>query len=236
MLTKKTYDKKTNINYLKKLNNEIIKCTNCKRLVAFRKKISTEKRRQYINQKYWGKPISGFGDIKGKILIVGLAPAAHGGTRTGRVFTGDKSSDFLYKCLYSVKISNQPNSDNINDGLKLNDAYITTALKCVPPNDKPTKDELNNCFNYFSREIFLLKKCKVIICLGKVAFDSCVNFYKIHYSIDNKIKFGHGKHFVLPDKKILFGCYHPSPRNVNTKRINFKKMVSLFNKVKKILI
>ena len=131
--------KKSLGNLYKNLNKEIISCKKCKRLVQFRNKISSQKRKQYLNETYWNKPITGFGDLKAKILIIGLAPAAHGGTRTGRVFTGDKSSDFLYKCLYSAKISNQPNSDNINDGLKLNNAYITTALKCVPPNDKPKK-------------------------------------------------------------------------------------------------
>ena len=143
-----------------KLSNKIIKCNKCPRLVKFRKKISREKRKQYRDQTYWGKPIPGFGDINGKIFFVGLAPAAHGGTRTGRVFTGDKSSDFLYKCLYKAKISNQSNSDHINDGLKLNNAFITAALKCVPPGDKPLKNELDNCFNYFKQEINLLKNLK----------------------------------------------------------------------------
>ena len=129
-----------------KLNKSIINCSKCPRLVKFRKKISTTKRKQYINETYWGKPITGFGDINAKILFVGLAPAAHGGTRTGRVFTGDKSSDFLYKCLYKAKIANQSNSDHINDGLKIYNTYITPALKCVPPQDKPEKNELDNCF------------------------------------------------------------------------------------------
>ena len=143
-----------------KLNNSIIKCSKCSRLVKFREKISKEKRKQYINEKYWGKPITGFGDINAKILFVGLAPAAHGGTRTGRVFTGDKSSNFLYKCLHKAKISNQPNSDHIDDGLKLKKAFITTALKCVPPGDKPLKRELDNCFNFFNQEINVLKNLK----------------------------------------------------------------------------
>ena len=121
------------------LNKKIINCNKCPRLVKFRKKISKEKRRQYLDEIYWGKPITGFGDVNGKILFVGLAPAAHGGTRTGRVFTGDKSSDFLYKNLFKVKISNQSNSDHLNDGLKLKNAFITTTLKCVPPEDKPLK-------------------------------------------------------------------------------------------------
>ena len=227
--------KKSLGNLYKNLNKEIISCKKCKRLVQFRNKISSQKRKQYLNETYWNKPITGFGDLKAKILIIGLAPAAHGGTRTGRVFTGDKSSDFLYKCLYSAKISNQPNSDNINDGLKLNNAYITTALKCVPPNDMPKKKELENCYKFFNREIALLKNCKIIISLGKIAFDACVNFYKTNYQISKKFTFGHGKNYKLPDGKILFGCYHPSPRNVNTKRINEKKMTNLFIKTKKFI-
>jgi|TARA_B110000438_G_scaffold301687_1_gene357229 uracil-DNA glycosylase len=219
-------------NNLKNLNSKIIKCNKCIRLVNFRKKISIEKRKQYINEKYWGKPITGFGDKKAKILIVGLAPAAHGGTRTGRVFTGDKSSDFLYKCLYAVKISNQPTSKNLNDGLKLKNTFITTVLKCVPPQDKPLKNELENCFKYFNQEIFLLKNLKVIVALGKIAFDTCANFYKKNYSIKFKLIFSHGKIYKLPDGKILIGSYHPSPRNVNTKIINFKKMKNLFTKAK----
>ena len=135
-----------------KLNKSIINCSKCLRLVKFRKKISNTKRKQYINETYWGKPITGFGDINAKILIVGLAPAAHGGTRTGRVFTGDKSSDFLYKCLYKAKISNQSNSNHVNDGLKIYNTYITTALKCVPPQDKPEKIELDNCFIFLKQE------------------------------------------------------------------------------------
>jgi len=220
---------------LQKLNKEIVKCRKCPRLIKFQKVISLKKRKQFIHENYWAKPITGFGDINGEMLIVGLAPAAHGGTRTGRVFTGDKSSDFLYKCLYLAKISNQPNSDNINDGLKLNNAYITTALKCVPPNDKPEKNELHNCYKFFNREIDLLKNCKIIIPLGKIAFDACINFYKIDYQIDKKFIFGHGKNYKLPDGKILFSCYHPSPRNVNTKRINLKKMTNFFLKAKKFI-
>ena len=217
-----------------KLNKSIINCEKCKRLVKFRQKISKEKRKQYINETYWGKPITGFGDIKGKILLVGLAPAAHGGTRTGRVFTGDKSSDFLYKCLFKAKISNQPTSEYRDDGLKLNKAYITTALKCVPPEDKPLKQELNNCFKYFDQEINLLKNLKIIVALGKIAFDACKYFYKNEYGLTENIQFKHNKIFKLPNNILLVGCYHPSPRNVNTGRINEKKMTSLFKRVLKL--
>ena len=223
------------INHFQSLNDRIIKCKNCPRLVKFRKKIATEKRKQYIDQKYWGKPINGFGDSKAEILFVGLAPAAHGGNRTGRVFTGDKSSEFLYKCLYKVKISNQPYSIDLEDGLKLKNAFITTALKCVPPGDKPTKIELNNCFGFLKKEIELLKNLKIIVALGKIAFDACVDFYKTNYNFNKKIKFGHSKFYQLPNDILLIGSYHPSPRNVNTGRINVNKMTSLFKKIEKII-
>ena len=221
------------ITNFEKLKKKIINCRKCPRLIKFRNKIIKNKRKQFINQKYWGKPITGFGDINGQILFVGLAPAAHGGTRTGRVFTGDKSSDFLYKCLYNANISNQNTSDHINDGLKLNNAFITAALKCVPPEDKPNKDEIIKCSNFFQKEINLLNNLKVVVALGKVAFDTCVNFYKINYGFSEKIKFGHNLKYKLPNNIMLVGCYHPSPRNVNTGRINEKKMTDLFKNILK---
>ncbi len=217
------------------LNKKIIGCNKCTRLVSFRKKIAKEKRRQYINEKYWGKPITGFGDINGEILLVGLAPAAHGGNRTGRVFTGDRSADFLYKCLHKAKMSNQKISENKNDGLKLYNTYVTTALKCVPPGDKPTNEELKTCFKYFKQEIDFLKNIKIIVALGKVAFDACIEFYKNNYFLKNKdFMFAHAAKYKLPDKKILIACYHPSPRNVNTKRINLNMMVKLLKNARKI--
>ncbi len=218
----------------KNLNHTIVKCKKCPRLSNFIKKISTEKRKQNINENYWGKPVTGFGDTNAKLLILGLAPAAHGGTRTGRAFTGDKSGEFLFKCLYKAKISNQPFSENINDGLKINSTYITNILKCVPPRDKPLNKELNNCSNYFDAEIFNLKRLKIIITLGKVAFDNCLKFYKRKYNFDSKMTFKHGKTYSLPNNITLIPCYHPSPRNVNTKLISQKMMISLFRKANKI--
>jgi len=216
-----------------KLNKTIIGCKKCPRLVKFIKKISIEKRKQNINEIYWGKPVTGFGNLNAKLLILGLAPAAHGGTRTGRAFTGDKSGDFLFKCLYKAKITNQSFSESLTDGLKLNSTYITNILKCVPPGDKPTSKELNNCSKYFNAEISNLKKLKVIITLGKVAFDNCVKFYKKKYNINKKIYFKHGKTYQLTDDVMLIPSYHPSPRNVNTKLISQKMMVSLLKKAKK---
>ena len=218
----------------KNLNNSIIKCKKCVRLNNFIKKISAEKRKQNVNEKYWGKPVTGFGDNHAKLMILGLAPAAHGGTRTGRAFTGDKSGEFLFKSLYNAKISNQSFSKKINDGLKLNSTYITNILKCVPPEDKPLNQELINCSNYFSKELDNLTKLKVIVTLGKVAFDNCLKFYKKRFTIDKKLKFKHGKKYLLPDNKILIASYHPSPRNVNTKLITPTMINRLFREAKKI--
>ena len=218
----------------KKLNKTIVNCKKCPRLTNFIKKISIEKRKQNINEKYWGKPVTGFGDTKARLMIIGLAPAAHGGTRTGRAFTGDKSGDFLFKSLHSVKIANQNFSKNIKDGLKLKSTYITNILKCVPPGDKPMNNELISCSSYFVRELDYLKNLKVIVTLGKVAFDNCIKIYKKRFKIDQKIYFKHKKKYLLPDGRILIACYHPSPRNVNTKVVTSSMINQLFRKAKKI--
>jgi len=182
----------------KKLNNTIVKCKKCPRLIRFSKKISITKRKQNITEVYWGKPVTGFGDINAKLMILGLAPAAHGGTRTGRAFTGDKSGDFLFNCLHKTGISNLPTSIHSRDGLKLNSAYITNILKCVPPNDKPLVMELDNCSSYFNDEIQNLNNLKVILTLGKIAFDNCIKFYKRNYIINKKLIFIHGVNTNYP--------------------------------------
>ena len=221
---------------LTKLNKEIVNCRLCNRLVNFREKIANEKRRQYIDQTYWGKPITGYGDTSAKLLMIGLAPAAHGGNRTGRVFTGDKSADFLFKCLHQADFANQNISISRDDGLILQNLYLTTALKCVPPEDKPKSEELKTCFVYFKKEIQILKKINTIVALGKIAFDACINFYMEDYELKRKdFVFNHGQEYLLPDNKILIGSYHPSPRNVNTGRIDEKKMLRLLKKVQKVI-
>ena len=219
----------------KKLNKTIIKCKKCPRLVKFVKKISNEKRKQNIGENYWGKPLTGFGEFNSKLMILGLAPAAHGGTRTGRAFTGDKSGDFLFKCLYETGFANQPISKNLDDGLKIKSTYITNILKCVPPGDKPLNEELENCSIYLNSEIKNLEKLKIILTLGKLAFDNCVKFYKKNYKINGKFLFKHGKKYYLPDGKLLFSSYHPSPRNVNTGILNQEKMKNILISIKKLL-
>ena len=211
-----------------KLNNKITKCRQCDRLVSFREKVATEKRRQYIDQNYWGKPITGYGDSNAQLLMIGLAPAAHGGNRTGRVFTGDKSADFLFKCLHRSGFANQNISISRDDGLQLNNLYLTTALKCVPPEDKPKPNELKTCFKFFKEEINYLSQINTIVALGKIAFESCLNLFKLKKSTH---KFIHGSKYKLSNKLSLVASYHPSPRNVNTGRMTEQKMIKVLNQI-----
>ncbi len=218
---------------LETLNNEIIGCRKCPRLVDFREKIAREKRKQFQDWTYWGKPVIGYGDSDAKLLIVGLAPAAHGGNRTGRVFTGDKSADFLMMCMHEAGLANQPNSDHRDDGLVLHNGYMTPALKCVPPGDKPTSEELKICFEYFREEINLLSSLKLILTLGKIGHDTVVKLYQEHYGIKKKdYVFGHGNEYVFPDGKRIISSYHPSPRNVNTKRLTKDMMVEMLSTIR----
>ena len=216
---------------LNSLNKKIIKCKKCQRLVDFRESVALKKTKRFTKDEYWGKPVVGFGDLSAKIIIVGLAPAAHGGNRTGRVFTGDKSADFLFKCLYQASLSNQPHSKHLNDGLILKNVYMTPALKCVPPQDKPKAEELKRCFIYLSEEISYLENAKIILALGKIAFDSCLKLFNLKPSL---YKFIHGTQYFINQKLRIFACYHPSPRNVNTGKISEIQMVEVLNTVSKI--
>ena len=214
---------------IEKLNKKIISCEKCVRLKNFREKIAHDKRKQYINETYWGKPVTGFGDLNSEILMLGLAPAAHGGNRTGRVFTGDKSADFLFKCLYDANFSNKSQSLNINDGLILKNIYLTVALKCVPPFDKPKAEELTECFKYLYEELKMLKNLKIVVTLGKIAFDSCLKLFNLK---KRNFKFFHGARYKINKDLEIVASYHPSPRNVNTKRIDRRKMVKLLKDLK----
>tara|TARA_B100001173_G_scaffold278914_1_gene261343 strand:- start:90 stop:770 length:681 start_codon:yes stop_codon:yes gene_type:complete len=219
---------------LNHLNSTIVNCKKCPRLVKFIKKVSTSKRKQNINEEYWGKPVTGFGKLNSKLAIIGLAPAAHGGTRTGRPFTGDKSGDFLFKCLYEAGISNHPFSKNLDDNLKLESTYITNFLKCVPPEDKPLSKELSNCSNYLNEEILRLKQLRIIVTLGRVAFENCIKIFKNKFKINRKFYFKHGSIQHLSENILIVPSYHPSPRNVNTKLLSEKMMIALFIKAKKL--
>ena len=217
---------------IKKIRNEIISCTRCTRLVEFRTKIAKEKRKSYMDWDYWGKPVPGYGDDNSKLLILGLAPAAHGGNRTGRVFTGDKSADFLFKCMHAAGLSNQAESIAFDDGLKLN-GFMSVAVKCVPPGDKPTAEERNNCASHLANEIECLHNMKIVVGLGKIGFESFLHYTRKSHDIKMKdFPFKHGVGYELPSGVTLYGAYHPSPRNVNTKRITFDMMVKFLKKLK----
>ncbi len=208
--------------------NEVVACDLCPRITEFRKRIAKDKRKQFMDWSYWGQGVPGYGDHNAEILLIGLAPAAHGGNRTGRVFTGDKSAEFLVMCLHEVGLANQPNSDSLDDGLELNNTFMTPVLKCVPPQDKPTAEELKNCSSFFSREMDQLKNVKVILALGKIGFDGCLRYFRQFYNLKMKdYPFGHNVSYNLPNNILLMGSYHPSPRNVNTGRLNKEMMIDL---------
>src|SRR5881409_962563 len=173
-------------NWLTILNREVIACTRCPRLVTYREQVAREKRRAYRDCEYWGRPVPGFGDPNARVLVLGLAPGAHGSNRTGRPFTGDASGKFMYPVLYETGFANQPTAAHCDDGLTLKDLYITAAARCAPPDNKPLLEELANCARYLDRELEFLKNLKVIVALGKIAFDAYLNHLKRHESLEKR--------------------------------------------------
>lgn len=221
------------MNWLGILNKEIIACRRCPRLVAYREKIATEKRRAYRDHEYWGKPVPGFGDIDARVLVLGLAPGAHGSNRTGRPFTGDASGKFLYPVLYETGFANQPIATSREDGLRLKDLYITAAARCAPPDNKPLPEELANCAEYLDRELVGLKNLKVIVALGKIGFDAYLNRLKRLGVLASKkdYVFQHGAKYTLPDGKILLASYHPSNQNTQTGKLTRAMFLKIFKTV-----
>lgn len=216
---------------LEELNQEIIACRKCPRLVAWREEVARVKRKAYRDQEYWGKPVPGFGDPKARVLVVGLAPGAHGSNRTGRAFTGDASGGFLYPALYRAGFANQPTAVSRSDGLTLNDLYIAASARCVPPDNKPTLEELNNCQPYLEREIQILKP-KVIVCLGRIAFERILKMHSVRTS---SFKFGHGAHYKLDSGVWILCSYHPSQQNTLTGKLTVKMFDDIWVKAKELL-
>ena len=221
----------TNKSQLDKLNQEIIACRKCARLVAWREEVARVKRRAYIDQEYWGKPVPGFGDPKARVLIVGLAPGAHGSNRTGRSFTGDASGGFMYPALYRAGFANQSTAVSRNDGLTLKDLYIAASARCVPPDNKPTQEELNNCQPYLERELHILKP-KVIVCLGRIAFERVLRIYSVRNSA---WKFGHGALYQMENGIWILCSYHPSQQNTLTGKLTVKMFDEIWTKAKSLL-
>lgn len=222
---------------LAELNREIVACTLCPRLIAHCKKVGREKRRAYLNWDYWAKPVPGFGDPQARLLILGLAPGAHGSNRTGRPFTGDGSGNFLYPVLHKAGFASQPNATHQNDGLRLVDAYITAPVRCAPPENKPTPQEIATCAPYLDREFAALTNVKVVVVLGKIAFDSYLNYLKRRGELKSKsgFVFGHGETYRLPNGRTLLCSYHPSLQNTLTGKLTEKMFLDVFHKAARLI-
>lgn len=212
------------------INGEIVNCSLCERLVTYRLQVGKYKVRRYLNEIYWAKPVTGLGDIEGKLLIIGLAPGAHGANRTGRLFTGDHSGQWLMKALYETGFSNSPSSISENDGLILKNVFITSCIRCAPPSNKPLTSELLNCSNYLIKELELLRNVRVVICLGLIAFQTYCRINNL-----KKLQFYHLANYKVNDN-YLIASYHPSRQNTNTKRLTWPMWIKVFDRAKTILL
>lgn len=211
------------------INREIIDCVRCKRLVNYTRLVGKNKVRRYSNEEYWAKPVTGFGDTDANLLIIGLAPGAHGANRTGRLFTGDHSGQWLMKALYETGFSNNPSSISAKDGLILKNVFITSCVRCAPPSNKPLNSELVNCSNYLVKELEILKKVRVVITLGHIAFQTYCKINDL-----NKLQFYHLGRYRINDKHLI-ASYHPSRQNTNTKKLTWPMWISVFDVAKTIL-
>lgn len=222
---------------LEQLNQEIVQCRKCPRLVRYREKVAREKRRAFRECEYWGKPVPGFGDPRAELLILGLAPAAHGANRTGRMFTGDRSGDFLYKALYGAGFANQPTSTSRDDGLRLKGAYIAATARCAPPANKPLPSELANCRPYFERELELLRP-RAILALGGIAMRAYLSLLKERGVIQGlaAFPFRHGASYQLPGElPRLFVSYHPSQQNTFTGKLTQAMLARVLKDIRRYL-
>ena len=222
--------------WLTVLNNHVCSCRACTRLVEYREKIGREKRRAYRDQTYWAKGVPGFGDVSARILVLGLAPGAHGSNRTGRPFTGDGSGNFMYPVLHRTGFASQPSSTHVGDGMKLTDVYITAAVRCAPPMNKPTPQEIANCAPFLDRELDGLKNIRVVVALGKIGFDAYLAYLKRRGFVFRKADyaFGHGVVHHMPDGRILLVSFHPSLQNTNTGKLTEKMFTDIFRTARKL--
>jgi uracil-DNA glycosylase family 4 len=223
---------------LESLQSQVVACMACPRLIHHCRRVAEQKRRMYRDWEYWGKPLPSFGDPEAELLLVGLAPAAHGGNRTGRMFTGDRSGDFLYRALYESGWANQPVSRDRNDGLVLRGCYITAALRCAPPANKPRPAELLHCRQWFERELALLKRVRAVLALGKIAFDAYLKtvWRAGSFSPRGSLRFAHGASYELPGGlPRLFASYHPSRQNTQTGRLTPPMMAAVLNNIRRFL-
>jgi uracil-DNA glycosylase family 4 len=223
-------------NWLNVLNAEVITCALCPRLVVYRQQIAREKRRAYRDCEYWGKAVPGFGDPQARVLVLGLAPGAHGSNRTGRMFTGDSSGNFMYPVLHETGFALLPTATARNDGQKLTGIYITAAARCAPPANKPLPEELANCAPFLQRELEGLKDLRVIVALGRIAFDAYLNYLKRSKRIASKreYEFRHGAEYALAGGRILLASYHPSNQNTQTGKLTKEMFRKIFKRAREL--
>jgi uracil-DNA glycosylase len=213
-----------------RINERITQCKLCPRLSNYIEAVGKSKVKRFINDQYWAKPLSGFGDVEAKLLIIGLAPAAHGGNRTGRMFTGDSSGDWVTKALFQTGFANIPTSQFRNDGLLLKGAYIVAAVRCAPPNNRPTPFEISNCSQYLLAELNILHSTEVILALGKIAFDAYCKASNL-----KGLAFDHGARYCIKGDKILLASYHPSRQNTNTHKLTWQMWMDIFKTVRSLI-
>lgn len=219
------------------LNSRLIRCVRCPRLVAHRERVAREKKRAFRDQTYWGKPVPGFGDPKARLLLVGLAPGAHGSNRTGRMFTGDASGDWLYAALYEFGFASQPHATSRDDGLSLTDCYITAAARCAPPGNKPTPTEFAACRPYLEEELGLLTRVRVVVGLGRIGYEAWVKAsgWRDRLPSKDRPQFAHGSQHRLGDGTTLLGTYHPSRQNTNTGKLTKAMWYGVFQRARGLL-
>lgn len=215
---------------LAQLRSEIVACRRCPRLVEWRESVAARKRAAFKDWRYWGRPVPGFGDPKAALVVVGLAPAAHGGNRTGRVFTGDRSGDWLYRALHQAGYASQPNSDHRNDDLRLTGAYVTAAVRCAPPNNRPSIEERDNCLPYLSRELGLLLEARVIVPLGGFAYEAMTKVV----GVERRLRFAHGAETRSSDGRVVLCSYHPSQQNTFTGRLTEEMFDAIFRRAREL--
>ncbi len=216
---------------LERLAQDVIACRQCPRLVSWREQVAREKRAMFRDDEYWGRALPGFGDPQARLLVVGLAPAAHGANRTGRIFTGDRSGDWLYRALYRAGFANQPTSTHRDDGLQLTDAYITSPVRCAPPANKPTPQERDTCAPFLDRELALLPRVRVVVALGAFA----ASMFAARHGLSPRPKFGHGAEWDLGDGRTLICCFHPSQQNTFTGRLTEPMLDAVFTRARDII-
>src|SRR5437899_9780962 len=221
---------------LVQLHSEVIACTRCPRLIEHCRSVAREKRRAYRDHDYWGKPVPGWGDPEARVLILGLAPGAHGSNRTGRPFTGDGSGNFMVPVLHAAGFASQPQATAINDGLVLRDLYITAAVRCAPPDNKPAPDEIANCAAFLDRELALLERVRVVVALGKIAFDAYLSHLKQLGIIERRraFLFQHGAKYKILDGRTLLASYHPSNQNTQTGKLTRAMFMQVFKEARRL--